>query len=695
MFYTALPLEELTKKQCDGNIIHENLLQINTGDVLLMNRNCFLMKDTVGKSFCFLSKLGSRFDHAGLLMKLEEQELKEYLGSTHKMPFISPSNTYVLEANVKGVVVYALEDRLRRTSAHEVAFSSLALHEDAEVKRQKILSQLPVALQCPYSNGIYSILPCIFSPPDKLDRFQASVLIKMLDSEIRHLSEWVSKKRNHPTLMEDVQHISKLYTNAQSELLELYFPSYSKRGGPTHSQAEMIDLSDSPFAVDGVNHAGKMVCSELICNMWLNAGITTGYLPASSQRPFDFYLSPLRFNFSGPSDRLVSIIPLKVNRFFAHYWQMSRTHSSVSASESSSSSSCICPPSSRSLSSSHDMNHKSSSSSTWEKERFVFMQKVFGSCHYAECSSLEDLVHQVASDAKSSILKGAQEEFLAQSPPAVQLQNVPFRYFCSVVLFSSVQFACAPWTLRWMEAQAGQFIVRGGMWSLASGILLRNLISGAVQSGAMALIFSHYHHVTSSCIILPHSVGPSKLKAFVDTRNPFYSMVSAVWLSSILSWVLTRPIYNSIFYRHFVYRLPGPIPFRHFCCGIFALLPFTMILPYAGFWLHWYETIGSFVFPMRSSVWRPHEELLQEQKKSSWHSKAILSAFGVTLALDATMYSVDTYLKRRSLQRVYSNTYSRRCFGSRRLYAGFRYRFYSTSVQLVVSASVLGWLGLI
>lgn len=692
MFYTSLPLEGLTANQCDGNIIQEHLLRINTGDVLLMNRNCFSMKDAVGKGFCLLSKLGSRFDHAGLLIKMNDQEVKKYLTSTEKMPSTSPSNTYVLEANVKGVTIYPLEDRVGRTSAHEVAFSSLQLNEGGEMKRQKILSQLPVAAQCPYSNDIHSILPCIFSPPDKLDRLQASGIVKILDGEIYHLLEWASRQDN-PSMVEGVKQICKLYEDAQQDLLHLYFPFHIKQEGTRSGLSTgNVDWSQSAFAVDGVNHAEKMVCSELICNMWLNAGITTGYLPASSQRPFDFYLSPLRFNFSNPSDKLVNLVPLKVTKFFSSYWNSPKAHHDSNATVFSSSN--INSPLPSLYMPSNGKTESRSSSSLWEEERMAFFRKAYGK-QYSTLSSFEEAIRQIALDSRSGVIDGVAQEFLAQSTPAFQLQELPFRYFCSVALISSAQFACAPWTLRSMEAQAGQFAVRGGMWSLASGVLLRHMIAAAVQSGVMAGFFSHYCSTTQRGIVLQNPLVHGTLQTWVDTRNPFYSMVAAVWISSLLSWMLTIPMRNANFYWHFVRRLPGPIPFRYYYCGAFSFLPFVMILPFPGFWLTWYETVGSFVFPMRSSVWRPHDEMMREQKQANWHSKAILSALVATLGLDALMYCVDTYLKRRSLQRVSTHMGRHRCFGSRHLFAGFRYRFYSTSVQFSVSAFALSKLGLI
>lgn len=687
MFFTPLPIESLTREQCDGSIIRENLQRIQTGDVLLLNRNCFRMKEFYGVSLCFLNKVGSRFDHTGLLLKLNEKEIRKYLGSLDTVLHRSPSNTYVLEANTKGVTVYPLEERLARSSAHEIAFSSLHLEKDSEAKRQKILAQLPFALRCPYPTDFRSIIPCVLNPPDKLDRMQAAGLVRLLDGEIRFLSEWAAKKRNL-SLQADVNEVCRLYENAQKRLLCLYFPMCVKKELVSEKDVCRFDWSDDAFAVDGVNHADKMVCSEIVSNLWTTAGITTGYLPASSQRPFDFFLLPLRLNFVEPTEKLVSFVPLKVNQFFSRYWLLPKT----SGTESTSSSSCI-PYTLSSFSPDHN-NKNLLGSSQWESTRIHFIEKAFGK-PYSALSSLEEAVQQLAVASRCSEITSVQESFLAQSTPARQLHDLPFRYFCSVALLSFVQFACAPWTLRWMEAQAGSFIVRGNMWSLAGGMLLRNMISAGLQCGIIAGVLSHYSQVARSEILLPKPLGISTIETLVDTRNPFYSMVAAVWFSSLFSWILTTPIRTSNFYRHFVHRLPGPIPFRHYCSGMFSLLPMALVLPYSGFWLNWYETVGAFVFPMRSSVWRPYDELLKEQKKSTWHRTALFTAVGAAITFDTAMYSVDTYVKRRSLQRVYGPNSPPRCFGKNRLYAGFRYRFYSTSLQCATSLIFLSYLGLI
>lgn len=687
MYFTSLPIENLTKEQCDGSIIRENLQRIQTGDVLLLNRNCFRMKELYGISLCFLNKVGSRFDHAGLLLKLNEDEKKRYLESLHTVLHSSPSNTYVMEANIKGVTVYPLEERLARSSAHEIAFSSLHLEKDSELKRQKILAQLPFALRCPYPTDFRTIIPCVLNPPDKLDRMQAAGLVRLLDGEICFLSKWATKKRN-PTLVADVKEVCRLYKDAQERLLSLYFPLSAKKELVSEKDAFRFDCSNAAFAVDGANHADKMVCSEIISNIWTAAGITTGYLPASSQRPFDFFLLPLRLSFVEPTEKLVSFVPLKVNQFFSRYWVLPKESENKCTSSSSSISYTL------SSSSPDFSNENETASSLWERTRIDFIEKAFGK-PYSASRSLEEAVQQLAAASRCSEIASVQESFLAQSTPARQLHDLPFRYFCSVVLVSFVQFACAPWTLRWMEAQAGSFIVRGNMWSLAGGMLLHNMISAAMQCGIIAGVLSHYSQVASSEILLSEPLGMSTIETLVDTRNPFYSMVAAVWFSSLLSWMLTTPMRTSNFYRHFVHRLPGPIPFRHYCSGMFSLLPMAIVLPYSGFWLNWYETVGAFVFPMRSSVWRPHDELLKEQKKSSWHKTALFTAVAAIITVDTAVYSVDTYVKRRSLQRVYGPHSTPRCFGKRSLYAGFRYRFYSTSLQCAASLAFFSYLGLV
>eukprot|EP00796_Vickermania_ingenoplastis_P005470 gene5470-3944_t len=566
--------------------------EIQTGDILFFNRKCLRMQSPFGAGICLLTKTANRFDHVG-------------------------------------------------SSSNEMAVCPLLLNGEEREKRQRLVFSVEKFADTPYQTDVIKIIPSVLGPPDKLDRIEACAKIHQLDHEIHYLS---SLPQNEKKLCDAISVIIQKYREAQGTLLEVYFPSIIPSSWDPGNPLKGVNFSFSPFAVDGINQSDKMVCSELICNLWLESGITGGYIPASSQRPFDF-LDPVRLNFTGVADHLGSLLPLKVTDPFLSYWP---------------------PP-----------VEEPTPSSPLES-RLEFMNKVLVSKSGCSFKALEDGI-----DAT-----GVQQQWVVQGATAGDLLSLPYRLFCCAALFSGLQFCCAPWTIQWMEAQAGCFLVKGGMWSLASTFLLRGLTFGAIQSLLLSRWISSFH-------LLPHDVmchQPTCAAAhfLVDTCHPFYLLVESMWLSSAAAHVLSSPVINAGFFRHFVVQKPGPISLKFFFSGAFSMLPFSVLLPFQCFWLSWYETVGSFILPMRSSVLRPREDILPQQRRTPWHMDALCSAFAATLAIDAAVYPIETLIRRRLLQRVYAPQPPPKCYGKRWLYAGYRYRFFSNIFILTGTSAVLG-----
>eukprot|EP01040_Poterioochromonas_malhamensis_P021264 gene21264-25615_t len=89
-------------------------LDIECGDIVLFSRNCYRMPP-LPAAICVSAKMSSWtvWDHVGIVV--EHPDSHELL---------------LLEANVQGITIYPLIDRLRRTSSTAVAVRKLHRLED-------------------------------------------------------------------------------------------------------------------------------------------------------------------------------------------------------------------------------------------------------------------------------------------------------------------------------------------------------------------------------------------------------------------------------------------------------------------------------------------------------------------------------------------------------------------------------------
>ena len=86
-------------------------IPIDSGDIILFARPCIGM-DPLSAFICFGAKTigATKYDHIGLVVKDPQEKSQEY---------------FLLEANAKGITLYPLEDRLKRTKAKKVAIRKL------------------------------------------------------------------------------------------------------------------------------------------------------------------------------------------------------------------------------------------------------------------------------------------------------------------------------------------------------------------------------------------------------------------------------------------------------------------------------------------------------------------------------------------------------------------------------------------
>ncbi|CAJ1993334.1 hypothetical protein conserved [Leishmania donovani] len=631
---------------------HDNFsfAHVRSGDVLFMNRKCLAMKDPLGMILCGLSKTENRFDHVGMFLKISEDELRKYPEARKRIAELSPSGTYVLETNMRGITLYAAEGRVRRTTANEVVSRSVNVGdaEKQQEAQEAFLEQMETMYSTPYENEVFHLIPSICSPPDKMDRVLAARKFHILRLEVAALTEMAN---THPSQAEVYRAVAHKYRHAQSFLLSTYFPHLASTS-PTDALA--VNWSTGHYWIDGVNNADKMVCSELICNLWHRVGLTVGYVPASSIRPFDL-LDNERFNFVSPASELGEIVPIRISKPYARYW---KTPSGSG------------PATTRSA--------KAAQAAMTEGQRLKFYNDVFTSSGRPPVGSLR------AAAASSEPLPS---RWVVQSNTRSDvIPNLWFRVFSSGVLFAACAVPCAPLTLRWMEGQVGLFLLRGSVWSVTCGVFARNVSFAAVQALVLAA-------ATRRCKVSGDELvmGSHTRSNLVDTRHPYYCTVALYGLSALVAHLATTPLRNANISYHFGPVLPGPISMRRLCKGNILLSPTAVLLPFQACWLSWYETAGSFIVPTLSSVWRPREDLLARPEWPHYRSDALIGAFVATLLTDALFYPIAAVATRRFMSDLYKP--QRPPSFGRSLYAGYRYRLLSNLVILSSSTAYLYGLG--
>ncbi|KAG5467097.1 hypothetical protein LSCM1_01278 [Leishmania martiniquensis] len=623
---------------------------VRSGDVLFMNRRCLSMKDPLGIVLCCLAKTENRFDHVGMFMKIREDQLDKFPEARKRVVSVSPSGTYVLETNMRGVTLYEAERRVGRTTAHEIASRSINVGdtEKQEQLQEAFLKQMETMYDTPYaSNGLH-LLPSIFSPPDKMDRVRAAHKFNALRHEVAALTEVAN---THPSQAEVYRAVARKYRDAQSFLLCTYFPHLDST---SQTDALAVDWSKGHYWVDGVNNADEMVCSELICNLWHRVGLTMGYVPASSMRPFDF-LDKERFNFVSPASAFGEITPIKVSRPYARYWK--------APSEDA-------PATNR--------HAEAAQLTTPADQRLKFFNDILTSSGLPPAPSLS------VAAASSELLPS---RWVVQSSPRSDvLPNLWFRVFASGILFAACAMPCAPLTMRWIEGQVGLFLSRGSVWSLTCGLCSRNISFAAVQALVLAAAASRFG-VSEDELVM----GRRTRSSLVDTRHPYYDTVALYGLSALAAHLATGPLLNANIFYHFGPVLPGPISMRRLYKGNLLLAPASVLLPFQACWLIWYETAGSFIIPTASSVWRPREDLLTLPEWPHYRNDALAGAYVATLLTDALLYPMATLATRRFISDLYKP--QRPPSFGRSLYAGYRYRLLSNLVILSMSTAYLYGLG--
>jgi hypothetical protein len=641
-----------------------SLGHVRSGDVLFMNRKCLAMKDPLGIGLCLLTKTENRFDHVGMLLKISETDFDKYPEARKRITDVSPSGTYVLETNLRGITLYAAEHRIARTSANEMASRSINVGSAPQQQQvqEALLTTMESMYSTPYEDNVAHILPSIFSPPDKMDRIHAAHKFNRLRLEVAALNEMVALQ---PDSADTYRGLIRQYKNAQSFLLQTYFPHLTKPSSSSGVATGLaaVDWSTGHFWVDGVNNANKMVCSELICNLWQRVGLIEGFVPASSMRPFDL-LDDVRFNFLSAASEFGEMVPIKVSKAYHSYWDGTTPQPGAV-----------------------DRSREAARVALTAEQRLSFANEVRTTSGLPPADTLEEAA------ASSAVLPS---RWVVQSVTRHDvIPNLWFRVFSSGALFAACAMPCAPLTLRWMEGQIGLFLSRGSVWSLSCGAFARGMSFAAVQALFLAAAARCYDVSGPYAVMAgPRGGGSGNLNTttpIVDLRHPYYDTVALYAASATVAHVCTMPLHNANIAYHFGPVRPGPLPMRMLLRGSLLLAPASVVLPFQACWLAWYETVGSFIVPTLSSVWRPREDLLQLSNWPHLRNDALVGAFLATLLTDALLYPLVTVSTRRFVSNLYKPQKSP-SFG-RSLCAGYRYRFLSNILVLSASTAYLYGIG--
>ncbi|KEG14937.1 hypothetical protein DQ04_00251130 [Trypanosoma grayi] len=607
---------------------------LRSGDVLLMDRKCMAMRDPIGIAICLLNKTECRYDHVAMVMKLNEEQVRKHQLTgvmSHKDP-VSPSGTYVLETNLNGVTLRALENRLARSSANRISARLLCMESTRAEHEKVLLEHLEKVQEYLYKNSVVDFVPSLLSTPDKMDRINAAHKMNLIAREVSKIDQLLPVERRN----EDVDLLNRLreiYLNAAVFLSDTYFPHLERLD---RGEFPSLNWKSGHFAVDGSNTEMDQFCSELIIRLWQDSGLLSGFPPASSFRPFDF-LDDLRFNFIVPAVFLPGMVHLKAK------------------------------------------------DSSLEPMR----RPVENTAPHSVVECL-NFYHSIAGGAMIDEGVDSLYKWLVQSNTSRDVnRDLALNIVSTGVLFALCGLISAPLQLRWMECQLGVMLLRGSLWSLSAGMFARDLLCAATQ-GLTACVALRFLSQQQSGFLLG---SPLFNTTWFDARHPYY-YVCAVWfMANAVAHMVTTPLANAVVAQHFGPAVPGPRSLRTLLRGAVSLLPLGIILPYQAAWVTWYETAGSAIIPTPSSLLRRRTELIDTDEWRRFKCKALGGAFAATAVVDLVAYPLQRRSLRSFLAQLYKPA-SSPSYG-RRLYAGYSYRFAGNMVTMFTTAACLSFLGVL
>ncbi|GJQ10180.1 hypothetical protein GpartN1_g1971.t1 [Galdieria partita] len=226
---------------------------LDSGDLVLFNRRCLSMSP-YGALICGLSKLfsKSRWDHVGLIVRKEN------------------GNLFLLEANLSGVKLRPLEERLKRSHSHEIAIRRLSIVR-TEAFRQKLLDFVNHTINLPYETSTSSLLSTIIDPVDKQERERLHALLLEKKTQLNEI---------------DLELKEGALTAFQRRSLQAERARVTGNLEALEARLNQIMKDKSPF--EGKEDLNRVFCSELVAAAYQHLGLLDKYPPAGGYAPKDF-----------------------------------------------------------------------------------------------------------------------------------------------------------------------------------------------------------------------------------------------------------------------------------------------------------------------------------------------------------------------------------------------------------------------
>ena len=228
---------------------------VDAGDLVLFNRRCMAMAP-LGAAICGVSKAlsNSRWDHVGVVVRKDDGKL------------------YLLEANLSGVTLRPLEERLRRSRSNEIALRRLSIVRNDRFRRE-LSTFAEQVLETPYQNNLAAMLSSVIRPADKQERERLHALL-------------VSKQAQRAEVERELRDAALTAFQRRSLLEERKYLLQAEEKIAEQLRRQLAAAKGTLF--EGTNDLSRVFCSELVAAAYQRLGLLGAYPPADSYSPKDF-----------------------------------------------------------------------------------------------------------------------------------------------------------------------------------------------------------------------------------------------------------------------------------------------------------------------------------------------------------------------------------------------------------------------
>ncbi|CAH0479416.1 unnamed protein product [Peronospora belbahrii] len=248
-------------------------LHINTGDVVLFDRQCSSM-GLYGSALCICAKFfgQTQWDHNGVIIRAQPSPSSSSTSSSIDTRGID--DLFLLEATLTGVKLRPLVTRLLRSRSHEIAIRPLQVPRTIKLE-QEALTFAFESLHAPYEDN-----------PAKF--FNASVSVPKKSVRERMFGAYIATKKELIRLDTELEHRDKMPLFERKALLqerEAVNGRYQALGTKLKSTERSVFEN---AVVEAEVRVTKMFCSQLVAKMYQDMGLLLPYPSANSYLPKHF-----------------------------------------------------------------------------------------------------------------------------------------------------------------------------------------------------------------------------------------------------------------------------------------------------------------------------------------------------------------------------------------------------------------------